>query len=97
MNRQTIINMFEFKYYDYAGKILVEGTLSKEKIENIADDIITLYNKEIQPIKENNETLKLENAILSAKVNAYENIIASSNFAPVLKENRKIKKESKGE
>lgn len=34
---------------------------------------------------------------LEAKVYTYEKIIANSNFAPILKENKKPKKESKGE
>lgn len=34
---------------------------------------------------------------LEAKVYTYEKIIANSNFAPILKENKNTKKESKGE
>lgn len=40
---------------------------------------------------------KLELSELEAKVYTYEKIIANSNFAPILKENKKSKKESKGE
>ena len=40
---------------------------------------------------------KLELSELEAKVYTYEKIIANSNFAPILKENKKSKKESKGD
>lgn len=40
---------------------------------------------------------KLEMAELEAKTYTYEKIIANSNFAPILKENKNTKKESKGE
>ena len=56
---------------------------SYNSISEVVDKILILY--------------KLSTAELESKVYTYEKIIANSNFAPILKENKKSKKESKGE
>lgn len=71
-----------FEFYNNGSGNYLNKTSYKD-IEIVVDKIIILY--------------KLKNAELEAKVYTYEKIIANSNFAPILKENKKSKKESKGE
>lgn len=54
-----------------------------KEFEDIIEKIIIKHNLLISELK--------------AKVYTYEKIIANSNFAPILKENKNTKKESKGE
>ena len=60
---------------------------NENEVKDRIDLLISYYQKE----------LETKNAELEAKVYTYEKIIANSNFAPILKENKSHKKESKGE
>lgn len=77
------------------------------------EDLMKMFQKDVYPssdcikqyrIKDFEDIIekivikhKLLISELEAKVYTYEKIIANSNFAPILKENKKSKKESKGE
>ena len=83
MNKDTYMEYLKGKIYSLYHHFENNENDVKDKI----DLLISYYQKE----------LEIKNAELEAKIYAYEKIIANSNFAPILKENKKSKNESKGE